>query len=55
MKAIFNALALWAFLAVFAVAYTLCQAAEFITRRRWPRRSRRDLADTFDPVRSLRR
>lgn len=54
MKAILNALALWAFLAVFAVAYTLCQAAEFLTRTRWPRRSR-DLADTFDPIRPLRR
>jgi hypothetical protein len=55
MKAILNAIALWAFLAVFAIAYTLCQVAEFLTRTRWPRRTRRDLADTFDPVRTLRR
>lgn len=54
MKSILNALALWAFLALFAVAYTLFQAAEFLTRRRWPRR-RRDLSDTFDPIRTLRR
>jgi hypothetical protein len=55
MKAIFNAIALWAFLGLFAITYTLCQVAEFLTRTRWPRRTRRDLADTFDPVRTLRR
>jgi hypothetical protein len=54
MKAILNAIALWAFLGLFAITYTLCQLAEFLTRTRWPRR-RRDLADTFDPVRPLRR
>jgi len=55
MKAIFNALALWAFLAVFAIAYTLCQVAEFLTRTRWPCRAPRDLSEVFDPVRPLRR
>lgn len=55
MKAILHAIALWAFLAVFAITYTLCQVAEFLTRTRWPRRAPRDLSEVFDPVRTLRR
>jgi hypothetical protein len=55
MKTIFSALGLWAFLTLFAIAYALFNLAEFLTRNRWPRRSRRDLADTFDPIRPIRR
>jgi hypothetical protein len=45
----------WLILCAFGVAWLLCTVAEFLTRTRWPRRRRRDLADTFDPVRTLRR
>ena len=50
MKKALIAFGVWLVLAAFTVVWALCTVIELC---RFPRR--RDLADTFDPVRTLRR
>ena len=55
MRTALHALGFWLLLCAFGLLWALCGALEFIFRPRWPRRPRRDLAATFDPIRTLRR
>jgi len=55
MRPLIAALGFWLLLCAFALLWVACGVWEFLARPRWPRARRAPLAETFDPVRALRR